>query len=677
MGGCRQWLVQRSLSPSDTPDEHRVKEVVVPILPVIGVFAIGSTMSDIVLVSYFYCGSFGGLATVFVLCYVMWTRKLPTAMIEIWLLILVSTVVLADWGLVAQMGARLWPMVVLVMDVMLAVSIRREVQMIALGFTTFWLVLSGIEDSFRLGLYDIPYWSQADEEILEDLTKCSDPPCARPVEFAAAELCFALVTLLVDYMATRGFAEGMQLQTARLVASVTIAEQIADNLAHFDLDSAGRSLDAHSDALPGLLHESLARLLANLASYRPYLPQSCFAQSRGDDESEESGGDSAPPCARDGSTRSGSSSHSGGSTPRRVRVPASREAVARTSRIPRSSSVRPIEIPRTSLASPSTRAMSVASSDPSDVGRRRPSRASSVTPENSTTGGERRLVHVGAQIANAATTRRLTVLHTNRIGLLAALPSEQSADIAAWLAVEVAGFAEAVTQQKGFVDLLSADHMWASFGGVRTLPTHRTRAVQCAYALGRAAEDQAAGGGLHGLPLSAAAASDTALCGDFGSAAARRFMVVGRVSAMVHAAERAAADWGASLLADELIREDTETAWDWLLRTMAEYSKGGSDRPVLLWELVGKKQQRGATDEWMYEMESAAVNPWAGYNATARAWYSLRWETAEQCVAKELSTTPDGSAVKRALAAVCECIARRDPPPTGQLSVVGCRALPL
>eukprot|EP01062_Namystynia_karyoxenos_P058450 TRINITY_DN4999_c0_g1_i1.p1 TRINITY_DN4999_c0_g1~~TRINITY_DN4999_c0_g1_i1.p1 ORF type:complete len:668 (+),score=106.91 TRINITY_DN4999_c0_g1_i1:77-2005(+) len=640
---CRilQWLVSRTIRPSDTEEQRRLKEICVPAGAVVCLLCFASWLPDATtLRAYMYGPAYGFLATLSMTIYVQVTQKLPLRLVEFLIATLTIAVVASDMATAAVGAVRLWSTVVMLMDVCLATDLRKDLQFCILAFVSAWLVVDGVEASYRLGVYEIPYWTENPPGSQARRYDCSDPPCAiGPADGSVSPL-VGIVTLLVDYMATRGFAQGMRQRADSLKESVEVAELVADNLVRFDLDKAHGSLSEHRGALPGALYESFLRLLSNLHSYRPYLPQSCFAPDEDGIELIDIGEPSVE-------------------TSILMDTISPPEEVA-AGRPPSHGSGQTLSTMR-SVLSQSSGMHKVDSVDRTPSVNRGLSRG----------------------VINVPQVRRLTLLHCNRSGFLSAAGQEQQQQLAAWLAAEITQFAAVVADQKGIVDLVAADHLYASFGAVRNLGTHRSAAVRCADRLRTRGEAHAQSGAsrrLAALPTTAAACSGRALCGDFGGAAAQRFMVVGGVGALLPAAERAAAVWGCGLLCDQLVREDTDTDWDWRLRATVMFPKRGSEGPLSLWELLcAKPILGGVNEEWMYQLHSVPPNPWEQYNAAVTAWCLERWETALALCGTdgEEDRSADPGTTAAALAKVRASVACRAPPPSGELAVTSFRPSPV
>eukprot|EP00665_Eupelagonemidae_sp_cell47_P014490 gene14490-biopygen8290 len=259
----------------------------------------------------------------------------------------------------------------------------------------------------------------------------------------------------------------------------------------------------------------------------------------------------------------------------------------------------------------------------------------------------------------------------NYCGFLPAAAQEPAERVSVWLTEELTHCASNVAAQRGVVELISADHTFASFGAVHHIGAHRQAAVRAAMGVtrrdelmteaGRVARERALGA-LAKLPIISAACSGQALCGDFGGTAQLRFMEIGGVSSLIAAMERLATRWGVSALVDDAVHLDASTGWDCRLREQVVYAKRGDDRPLLLWQVAGERGEGdtadGAADEWMYSLAAQPPNPWAEYNEAVRWWIAGRSSDARRRAAEAADGAAGG--VRDALAALRERI--RDGP---------------
>eukprot|EP01062_Namystynia_karyoxenos_P020266 TRINITY_DN17684_c0_g5_i1.p1 TRINITY_DN17684_c0_g5~~TRINITY_DN17684_c0_g5_i1.p1 ORF type:complete len:499 (+),score=114.24 TRINITY_DN17684_c0_g5_i1:72-1499(+) len=376
-------------------------------------------------IACFEAGIFiGVLGNVGSFTYGVVTRRMPRRAVEGGMTVAVVGCLMADWGNAAVPGQiRLWSVVILAMDVLLTVNARRSSQAVCLGLTAVWLVLSATEDGFRLGLYDVEGWTKAHPDDVERATNCGAPPCAQGFSHTVTISGLYLATLIIDFAATRGFADGQRREKDRVLRMVAVAEQVAQCLVRFDLDAAKAALgDGRSPGMTDELTVSFRSLLANLASYKPYLPDSCFAR---DDDTGDGSGSGSGSAGASMSTAKGAPSGEQGSDVS--------NSFARSR--------------QQSTGSP--RRWSAATGDSTSVASSFAGHPAAV-PQ--------------AKVGHPPQVRRVTLLATNRKGFLTALQLP-IAELAAWVAVEVERFQAEVQCRKGVVDQLCADHLGASFWG--------------------------------------------------------------------------------------------------------------------------------------------------------------------------------------------------------------------
>eukprot|EP01062_Namystynia_karyoxenos_P003920 TRINITY_DN11380_c0_g1_i1.p1 TRINITY_DN11380_c0_g1~~TRINITY_DN11380_c0_g1_i1.p1 ORF type:complete len:721 (+),score=159.73 TRINITY_DN11380_c0_g1_i1:85-2247(+) len=696
--GFGQWLLRRAEQGGDDADTAERKRIVLHILLPAGLVAATIGVQDVLSWGKMATNTWAlVVATIALLPPVartLWTRTAPLWTIELSMVLTVFSMIIMDWYEAAAIRSfRVWSSVMIVMDCLLAIGGRRWVQNVCLHTMAAWLAVTALEDSARLGVYDMEGWSDPDPETFDAQYNCADPPCAIPPLSALSNWVFMLFCLYADYLATRGFAEGMRKEQGRMLLAVHTAERVAGCLARFDLSSAEAALSDSGPGKVGLtsdLDSSLRRLLANLAGYRPFLPHSCFAL---DESTRLTGSGSAT--AR--SSSSSSRRMSGGTQD----APAS----VVTEQLPASSvlvdqglssvvSIAPRNVP----SSPSMARSSMGRSILSRSGSA--STGSGSRPKSPPLGlGERLLMANTSttkapclRIAHAVQMRRVTLLATNRRGLLEAFRQEgdvQSAE--EYLGSLVTQFIQAALEQKGVVDLLSADHLHASFGAFRQPGAHRMAAARCAFLLRqpllgtnsaassrqasswsirprdaslRSAEEAA---GESALQLTAAVCSGLAMCGDFGSATAQRFMVVGGVRSLIAVVERVAAGWGAAALIDGDVVKDADMHWTCRLRGKLLCSKH-SERPIAIWEMLDERLVRHHSQgEWMYQLSSTAPNPWASYNRAVELWCRGDPAAALEMIsdpATELQGSPvHHRAVGEAVQALRHALSTEGPPP--------------
>ena len=102
-----------------------------------------------------------------------------------------------------------WPILVLIIDMLLVMQVPKVYSQGLVGFIIMWLVLLGVEESFRFGLFELPGLPEQEGEFgrkyyLKEKFDCETPPC--PVEFPSSRLLTAVTVFVIDFIVTRGFA---------------------------------------------------------------------------------------------------------------------------------------------------------------------------------------------------------------------------------------------------------------------------------------------------------------------------------------------------------------------------------------------------------------------------------------------------------------------------------------
>eukprot|EP01062_Namystynia_karyoxenos_P058452 TRINITY_DN4999_c0_g2_i1.p1 TRINITY_DN4999_c0_g2~~TRINITY_DN4999_c0_g2_i1.p1 ORF type:complete len:660 (+),score=117.39 TRINITY_DN4999_c0_g2_i1:65-1981(+) len=555
-------LDRLSRREGDTIDDRRRRVMGIPVLVLVGLSAAtafilsdgAGRLSDI-----WFIGMSLTIGTAIVGVPVFLWSPLPTHLVAAVAVLCCAVALLCmDLSVAARIATRSWTGIVVAVDVCLVLHLQPWVQNTVICITLVYLAVERSEAAYRYGLYDA-----AAAPGTPDPCDCEAPPCKHPVAGVVTDYTVFLIVILTDFALTRGFATALRRQMAFVAGSVSVAEQVSAALVDFDLKAADAALSAPAGcALPARLSDSLRSLVHNLASYRPYLPQSCFVMDK-----EEDG----PSCA--------------------VTTQTSMESVVSVWSSP----------PRRESGGSATR------SAPGSA---------LLLPAGLTASWSSR-----PRVQHAVQQRRVTLLGRNSSGLLAAPSLAEPAEVSAWLSAEISRFSRTLSAQGGMADVLSGDHMSASFGAVKAQGTQRASAVQAAVELSYPMADSAASGavGLAALPVTVGVCSGPALCGDFGSSSVQRFMVIGGVGAFLPAIERAAAAWGAGALIDAAVHSDAEQSWHCRLRRLALFPKL-SRNPIGLWEVMEARAQGVKSSEWMYELASAAPNPWGCYNAAVMEW---------------------------------------------------------
>eukprot|EP00756_Hemistasia_phaeocysticola_P020829 Hpha_TRINITY_DN15741_c5_g1::TRINITY_DN15741_c5_g1_i1::g.41240::m.41240 len=185
----------------------------------------------------------------------------------------VLAIVLIDLMSASRLGVRFWSLSVMLLDLCLSVNTSQYVDLSVIAIVGVSLAVERVEAMTRFGLYDAATFGRG-EEI--DVCNCSDPPCARPPFQMISALLGSMMTFVIDYMVTRGFARNMRKQKESVAAAVRLTEEIAVVLSHYETEEGKRLLHEHPDsaALPNRLGKALRMIVNNLEVYRRFLPPS-------------------------------------------------------------------------------------------------------------------------------------------------------------------------------------------------------------------------------------------------------------------------------------------------------------------------------------------------------------------------------------------------------------------
>ncbi|KAJ9457802.1 Adenylate cyclase [Diplonema papillatum] len=204
-------------------------------------------------------------------------RRFPYWMMVFVTLVYSATIIVTDLDAATRGTDRWWPLFVLILDLLL-VSRARRLAIAVVYIVVLWLVVITAEQAWRFGLFDLPglrsYSSRI--EVYEEEYVCEKPPCATGLKNINS-LTTQLAIFILDFVLTRYFCDQMMSERAQMETAVHAANDIASALAAFDLPRAQESLNAASSRnMPIELTEALEKLLENLSTYRPYLPDAIF-----------------------------------------------------------------------------------------------------------------------------------------------------------------------------------------------------------------------------------------------------------------------------------------------------------------------------------------------------------------------------------------------------------------
>ena len=172
-----------------------------------------------------------------------------------------------------------WPLLVLVIDMLLVMQVPTRYSLGLVVFVVLWLLLLGLEETFRFGLFDLPGSVKQDGEYgrrqyFEEHFVCDMPPC--PTPFPSPTVTSAVSVFLIDFIVTRGFAREVLKEQAAMERTINAVQEIASLLAKYDVEKVAELLEEHEHELPEGMTVALRALEKNLRSYKAYLPQTCL-----------------------------------------------------------------------------------------------------------------------------------------------------------------------------------------------------------------------------------------------------------------------------------------------------------------------------------------------------------------------------------------------------------------
>ena len=230
------------------------------------------TTSDGTPLSYFYLffTAVLFLLGVIPLVYMKIRGSAPDLLIELFLLVAMLCILMADtyWRLRSSVRQHGW--CVIVLDVALLCQLKRPIiTYISLTLITLYALMWAAEDATRFGLFDI-----GGADAFTQLCGCSKPPCKAPIDVSIANT-LVIAVYFLDYYFTRGFADRAISENRRLQEALHLAGDVVACLVDFDLKQAELLLMSDDK---NQLHDVLEQMIVNLGVYRPYLPDSLFAR---------------------------------------------------------------------------------------------------------------------------------------------------------------------------------------------------------------------------------------------------------------------------------------------------------------------------------------------------------------------------------------------------------------
>ena len=219
------------------------------------------------------------------ICAVLCRVPLTTSVVVGTLYVITSGILV--WDLNGRpLSMEQWPLLVLIIDMLLVMQVPKVYSQGLVCFVIIWLLVLGVEESFRFGLFEMPGLPEQEGEFgrlhyMEQRFACATPPC--PLPFPSQRLSSAVCVFSLDFIMTRGFAREVLKEQASMERTINTVQVIASLLARYDVEKVAELLEEHEHELPQGMTVALRALEANLRSYKAYLPQTCLL---GDEDSE-------------------------------------------------------------------------------------------------------------------------------------------------------------------------------------------------------------------------------------------------------------------------------------------------------------------------------------------------------------------------------------------------------
>ena len=184
------------------------------------------------------------------------------------------------WDLSARVvSIDAWPLLVLIIDMLLVMQVPKVYSLGLVCFVVMWLLLLGVEESFRFGLFELPGLPEQEGDFgrlyyLKEKFVCETLPC--PTPFPSSSLIMSLSVFVIDFIVTRGFAREVLKEQASMERTINAVQEIASLLAGYDVEKVAELLEEHEHELPEGMTVALRALEKNLRSYKAYLPLTCL-----------------------------------------------------------------------------------------------------------------------------------------------------------------------------------------------------------------------------------------------------------------------------------------------------------------------------------------------------------------------------------------------------------------
>ena len=254
------------------------------------IFALMATSAAFQKNHIFFAGSIVVLLGLsIVICAVLCRVPLTTRVVVGTLYVITSGMLM--WDLSARAIFREnWPILVLIIDVLLVMQVPKVYSLGLVVFIVMWLILLGVEESFRFGLFELPGFPPLEGDYgrlyyIDQKYHCEMPPC--PVPFPSSRLIIAISVFSIDFIITRGFARQVLKEQTSMERTINAVQEIASLLAGYDVEKVAELLEEHEHELPVGMTVALRALEKNLRSYKAYLPQTCLLRGEGMEEGTE------------------------------------------------------------------------------------------------------------------------------------------------------------------------------------------------------------------------------------------------------------------------------------------------------------------------------------------------------------------------------------------------------
>ena len=507
-----------------------------------------------------------------------------------------------------QSGTVVWPLLILLLDFILLVRhcSKDTTSKLVVLTVCVYIIAKQIDSTQHRWLA-----SAFEAGGVPEVCDCESPPCTVSAFTASVRAIIPIFVTLLNFILTRGFATQVLREREKIRKSVCTAQIAASHLAVFDLAAAEVLLDSASDMPAGLAH-ALHDILKNLATYRPYLPRSCFVA------------EFVTPPVRSHTT----------TLPAPVHAPS-----------PFASSAQDISESLTEERSlqffSSSTIVSPVRTVP-DVERRTgltlDDAENNMLPPPAATVLSTPTAGVGfAELQ----TRQASLAVANIRNTLERLGHDPTACFD-FTATMLDTALSAVHSRGGVLDLFLGDRINASFNTSRPKVRHAVLAVA-------AIKEYIHSMRAHNWDVDAGIATGTVTCGDLGSNEVRRFTVLGTLPMTVWAMERAARALGVSALCNAACYTDTREEYAKELRlvprvvAVVKATQDGDVEVVpslpvyeLLVRSVRTTAAAASALEWMYELD--AIDIWRDYNKAVEL--HLLGQDLHEAVAAVLENAP-------------------------------------